>query len=62
MDKVTIIIKTGNAAFSPDKSQELHRILSELAERIHDGLFSIRCNRFVLSEVNGNVVGYVTLS
>ena len=62
MNKVTIIIETDNAAFHPDKSKELHRILAELTDRIRDGLFSIHCNRYVLSDVNGNVVGYVTLS
>ena len=54
---IVITIESGNAAFSPDPSFELARILRDLADRVErDGSVP---DGLPLRDVNGNTVGRV---
>ena len=57
MEKLTISIRTGNAASEGENlNYELARILKELAERIENGRIPDS-----LLDINGNIVGNITV-
>jgi hypothetical protein len=57
MERITISIETGNAAFEDSPTGEIGRILRDLAERFEqDGI-----PPEVLRDINGNTCGYVTI-
>lgn len=58
MDKVTIEITTGNAAFADGGLGEVARILRELAKRFDRGDFPISGP---LRDINGNTCGRVSV-
>ncbi len=55
-----ITIRTGNAAFDPDKGPELARILRKIAERAETEGQPRRGEEWPIFDVNGNRVGKVT--
>ncbi len=57
MKKITIKIKTKNAAFADDPGCEIARILRDLADKIENYLLVDD----TLSDSNGNAVGKVTI-
>lgn len=56
MSRIKIIIGTDNSAFD-DGSREVKRILDYIADRLEAG-----ASQFVVSDINGNVVGEVEVS
>jgi hypothetical protein len=55
VERVTIAISTGNAAFEGDYGYELARILRELADKFESGQEPLK-----IRDINGNTVGSVT--
>lgn len=58
MAKIVITIRTDNSAFDADPGAEMHRILSELAERYESEGLGV--DNHPISDINGNKVGNVT--
>ena len=56
MEKITITIETGNAAFGDDPAFEVSRILSTIIDDLGWGLESRK-----LRDINGNIVGSVVI-
>ncbi|USK62287.1 hypothetical protein [Peribacillus asahii] len=54
MEKVTVTIKTGNAAFEENPNMEIARILRELANNLEADVHPGK-----LRDLNGNTVGTV---
>lgn len=57
---ITIKLKINNAAFQPDASSEVYRILKTLTERVSDGGMHYLPGNIIDS--NGNTVGTVTVT
>jgi len=58
---ITIKIDANNAAFEDDASQEVARILRDLAKRIEGHPHFGPGHDQALRDVNGNEVGYLTI-
>lgn len=54
--KVTLTIKTDNAAFTGDRGHEVARILEAAAAKVRDGMLS-ELDGTALMDANGNKVG-----
>lgn len=58
MERVTITLETGNAAFSDEPATEIARILRAQAELIEAGMAT---DETPLRDINGNRVGVCTI-
>ena len=59
--KITIKIKMDNAAFVESNNGELARLLEDIAKKVRDGN-DIRRLRPAILDINGNVVGSITIT
>lgn len=58
MERVTITLETGNAAFEDAPATEIARILRDLADLIESGMGT---DETPLRDINGNRVGVCTI-
>jgi hypothetical protein len=62
MAQLTVEIDLDNAAFDPQFSPEVARILERLAETFRDALDPTGSTSWAVRDINGNTIGQVTIT